>query len=448
MRFIYICIYYLIIPFILLRLLCRSRHTADYRRRWNERFGYPPHTLSQNTIWVHAVSVGETLAAIPLVKELIKQYAGHFHIIVTTTTPTGSALVTKHLHQQVTHMYAPFDIPIAVSRFLKRARVKLCIIMETELWPNILTICNKRKIPIILANGRLSERSFLRYQLIRRLTKRMLQSCHTLAAQGVLDGERFLQLGLDPKKLVVTGNIKFDLHIPSELIIQGKNIRKTIGEHRRVLIAASTHDTEEIIVLNAFKKIRQEIPNAFLIIAPRHPNRFQKIAELCRQKKFQFVTRSHQTPITEHVDILLLDTIGELQMIYASADIAFVGGSLVSTGGHNLIEPAALGLPILTGPYLHNFTEISKLLQDAGAAQVITDASSLADAVIALCSAKELREKIGLCAKKTIETNRGALQKHLEAIAKCMADHRLNDTTISTHSAEIKKIDSGAGVCN
>src|SRR3990167_2041671 len=420
MRFIYTVIYYLIMPFVLMRLLWRSRRAADYRKRWNERFGFSSYQANKESIWVHAVSVGETLAAIPLVKELIDKYSNDFRIIVTTTTPTGSALVTKHLGHCVTHMYAPFDVPTAVSRFLRRTRVKLCIIMETELWPNILTICNKRKIPIILANARLSERSCRRYRFIGRLTKHMLRSYHAVAAQGVLDGERFLQLGLNPKKLIVAGNIKFDLDIPAELIAQGKIIRNLIGNHRRVLIAASTHDGEETVILEAFKKIRCEIANLFLIIAPRHPNRFHKIAELCRQQHYQLATRSEKTAITNNTDILLVDTIGELQMIYAAADIAFVGGSLAHTGGHNLIEPAALGLPILTGPHLHNFTEISRLLQDAGAAQVITDADSLADAVIALCSAKELCEKIGLCAKKTIEANRGALQKHLEAIEKCV----------------------------
>jgi len=407
-------------PFVLIRLLWRSRHTSEYRKRWSERFGYAPCTIYKKNIWIHAVSVGETIAAIPLVNALIKQYHPHYHFIVTTTTPTGSELVKKHLKNRVTHTYAPFDVPTAVSRFLKRANIKLCIIMETELWPNLLTICNKQKIPILLANGRLSEQSSKRYQLIHRLTKQMLGAYHTVAAQGVLDGERYLQLGLDPRKLVITGNIKFDLEIPAELIEQGKIIKQQIGIERRALIAASTHEGEDAIILAAFKKIRAEIPNLFLILAPRHPDRFQKIAELCKQMHFETALRSQQTPITTTTDILLVDTIGELQMIYAAADIAFVGGSLVPVGGHNLIEPAVLGLPILTGPHLHNFTEISKLLQNAGAAQIVNHAKDIADAVIALCSAKELREKIGKCAKETIETNRGALQKHLECIERCL----------------------------
>lgn len=426
MRYLYTLIYYLITPFVLIRLLWRSRHMPDYRKRWNERFGYITPILHKKTIWVHAVSVGETLAAIPLVKQLIKHYSPEFHIIVTTTTPTGSALVTKNLHNLVTHVYAPFDTPTAVSRFLRRAQVKLCIIMETEIWPNLLMLCKKQHIPIILANARLSEQSSLRYQLISKSTKRMLSAYHTIATQGVLDGERYLRLGLDPKKLVVAGNIKFDIDIPQETIDSGKAIRKQIGADRRVLIAASTHDREEAIILQAFQKIRAEIPNLFLILVPRHPDRSSKITELCRQTSFILSTRSHNDSINHTTDILLVDTIGELLLFYAASDIAFVGGSLAPVGGHNLIEPAALGLPVLTGPYLHNFTEISKLLQNAGAAQIVSDSNAIGDAVIALCSAKELRAKIGKCAQETIESNRGALQKHLECIEKCIGDVKNN----------------------
>ncbi|MDP1573424.1 MAG: lipid IV(A) 3-deoxy-D-manno-octulosonic acid transferase [Coxiellaceae bacterium] len=421
MRAIYTLSYYLLIPFILLRFLWKSRHTVGYRKRWNERFGYVPFLVGKESLWIHAVSVGETLAAMPLIKSIIKNYSKDFRIIVTTTTPTGSALVTKHLDQSVLHLYAPLDAPTTVSRFLKRCRIKLCVIMETEMWPTLLMTCQSHNIPVVLTNARLSEKSYSGYKFIGSLTKKMMGAYHAVAAQGVLDGERFLQLGLDPKKLSVTGNIKFDLRISDELIAEGKKIRAQIGEQRRVLVAASTHETEEAIVLDAFKKIREQIPNLFLILVPRHRDRFQKVSELCLQKNYSLVLRSTQTPITEKTDILLLDSIGELQMIYAAGDIAFIGGSFVSTGGHNPVEAAALGLPVLTGPHLFNFTDISKLLQNVGAEQIVTDATTLAEAVIALCSAKELREKIGLRAKKTIDENRGALQKQLEVIAGCIA---------------------------
>lgn len=405
-------------PFILARLLWRSRHAADYRKRWNERFGFLPISSDKNSIWVHAVSVGETLAAIPLIKALVQQYSSLFNIIVTTTTPSGSTLVTKNLGETVLHVYAPFDVPFAVSRFLKRSRVQTCVILETELWPNILALCHRRKIPVILANARLSEQSYRRYRFISGLTRQMLTAYHTVAAQGVLDGERFLQLGLNPHKLIITGNIKFDLNIPDAVIAAGKAIKQTIGAHRLVFIAASTHEGEDEIILDAFRKIRVTIPNIFLILAPRHRDRFQKVKELC--KAFQCISRSTQNPITDKTDIFLVDTIGELQMIYAAADIAFVGGSLVPVGGHNLIEPASLGLPVLTGPYLHNFVEVSRLLQNAGAAQIVNNSNEIAENVIALFTAKDLREKIGRSAQETINSNRGALQKHLDCIAKCL----------------------------
>lgn len=417
MRTFYTIIHYLSIPFVLIRLLYRSRHTKEYRKRWNERFAYITPDKENNYIWIHAVSVGETIAAIPLIKLLIQQYYPQYHFLVTTTTPTGSSLVIKNLGDQVMHVYAPFDIPSILGRFFRRIRnIKLCIIMETEMWPNLLFACKKQRIPILLANGRLSERSFSRYQIVSHLTRRMLQTYHTVAAQGVLDAERFLKLGLDPKKLMITGNIKFDIQIPDNLITQGNAIREAIGFHRWVFIAASTHDGEEEIILQAFAKIRAEIPDLFLILAPRHPNRCQKVLELCEQSQFKTIKRSLNLEIEFNTDILLIDTIGELQMIYAAADIAFVGGSLVPIGGHNLIEPAVLGLPILTGPHLHNFTEISRLLQNAGAAQIVTDSQAIADIVIGLCSAKELREKIGQCGKETIEANRGALLKHVRCV--------------------------------
>ncbi len=418
MRLIYTTLYYIAIPFILIRLLWRSRHTADYRKRWSERFGFIKPVKNKKSIWVHAVSVGETIAAIPLIQSLIKQYQDHT-IVVTTTTPTGSALVIKQLGDSVHHVYSPFDTPTSVGRFLYRAHPSLCIILETELWPNLFLACKKHQVPIILANGRLSERSSRRYQTIAKVTKAMLNTTYKVITQGVLDGERYLRLGLDPKKLVISGNIKFDMEIPQSDIDNGLKLKADIG-NRLVLIAASTHDTEEEIVLNAFDKIRQQAPNLFLILVPRHVNRFAAVANLCRQKNYATILRSEGKTINSDTDVLLIDTIGELRMIYAAADISFVGGSLTPVGGHNLIEPAALGLPILTGPNLQNFTEISNLLRNAGAAQVVTDANSLAEAVIALYKSTELRESIGHCAIETIKKNRGALEKHLNHIKQCV----------------------------
>lgn len=422
MRVIYTGIYYLAIPFIFLRLLWRSRHTKAYRKRWSERIGLiPPVTTGKQSIWIHAVSVGETIAAIPLIEAMIKQYPT-YTILVTSTTPTGSALVEKRLGKSVHHCYAPFDTPTSVHRFLQRANAALCIIMETELWPNLFHGCKKHQIPIILANGRLSERSANRYKKIPKVTKSMLQSCHRLIAQGSKDGERYVSLGLDPKKLVISGNIKFDMVISESVIAQGKALRQQLGENRLALIAASTHEGEEKIILTAFNTIRETIPNLLLILVPRHQDRFDKVHDLCTTQHYAIARRSLKDKLTEQTDILLVDTIGELRMIFAAGDIAFVGGSFAPIGGHNFIEPAALGLPLLSGPHLHNFTEISQLLIGAGALQIVKTATALAKATIDLCESETLRKKIGDQAKATIEANKGALNTHLLCIKESLIE--------------------------
>ena len=412
MRLIYTIIYYLSLPFILLRLLYRSRHNKAYRKRWCERFCFIS-VSEKKSIWIHAVSVGETLAAIPLIQKIIGKYSENFTIVVTTTTPTGSLLVTQHLKNQVTHVYAPFDLPAIVARFLKRTRTVFCIIMETELWPNVLHACQRKQIPVMLANGRLSERSFARYQHIRNVTQHMLNAFHTVATQSVQDGKRYVTLGLDSKKLIVAGNIKFDLQIPDKMIAQGKELRASIKK-KFVLIAASTHDGEESILLHAFKMLREKTPDLLLILAPRHPSRTEKVLTLCSD--FHAQQRSHKNNIESNTDILLVDTIGELILFYAASDIAFVGGSLVSVGGHNMLEPAALGLPIIAGPHVQNFMEISTLLKNAGALLIVSDANELSDAVFALLEATQLREKMGQNGQKVVGENRGALTKHLACV--------------------------------
>lgn len=424
MRVIYTALYYIAIPFIFLRLLWRSRHTKGYRQRWLERIGIiKPLPKGKKSIWVHAVSVGETIAALPLIKSLIQQYP-EYTILVTSTTPTGSELITSRLGKDIYHCYAPFDTPTSVSRFLQRAKPALCIIMETELWPNLFQGCKNNQIPIILANGRLSERSAKRYQKIAKVTRTMLESCHLLIAQSMQDGERYIGLGLNPKNLVISGNIKFDMIIPKKEITEGQALKKQLGHNRLSLIAASTHDGEEKIILDAFETIRKTVPDLCLILVPRHKDRFNKVQDLCAQRNYQVIRRTQKQPLQSTTDILLVDTIGELRMIYAAADIAFVGGSFVPIGGHNLIEPAALGIPILTGPNLQNFTQISALLENADALKIVHTSSDLASTVIDLCKSQKLREKMGEQAKVAIDKNKGALQKHLDCIAQVVKNNQ------------------------
>jgi len=283
------------------------------------------------------------------------------------------------------------------------------------MWPNLLHTLHKKKVPILLANARLSERSKKRYQIISNLTKFMISKYAMVAAQGLLDGERFIEIGLDPKKLIISGNIKFDLQMPDDIDAQGQALRQTWRTSERpTFIAASTHEGEEEILLKAFDHIREKFPNALMVLVPRHPDRFERVGKLCSSLGYNYVCRSKRDIPTKSTAVILGDTMGELLLLYAACDIAFVGGSLVPIGGHNLIEPAALGLPVLTGPNLRNFTEISKILKNAGAAQIVDDPKSIASAVIALLSAQELCEKMGARGREVVATNRGALAKHLD----------------------------------
>lgn len=417
MRFLYSLILTLALPLVLLRWLWRSRYTKGYRQRLSERFGFTPWIMpsGSKTIWLHAVSVGEIIAATPLINALLQRYP-QYELIVTTTTPTASAQVHKDFQDKVKHCYLPYDLPSAVNRFLKRTHPSLAIIMETELWPNLLYYTHKNAIPILLANARLSERSMRGYARIRQLTQQMLSQITCVAAQSKADGERFVQLGLNPAHLLNAGNIKFDLLLPPSLLADGQTLRSTWGT-RPTFIAASTHENEESIILAAFAQIRQQQPDAFLILVPRHPDRFAKVARLCQTENYRIVKRSLNEIPTADTDILLGDTMGELRLLYAASDIAFVGGSFVPIGGHNLIEPAALHLPILSGHHLHNFVAISKLLADAHALIIVDDASHLAAQILQLLANKSQRDAMGERAYQVSAANTGALERHLEWIS-------------------------------
>lgn len=415
-RYLYTLLLYTAIPFILLRLLWRSGRLEGYRQRLLERFGYIDSIDADvRSIWIHAVSIGEVVAAIPLIKALQKHYP-HHTLIITTTTPTGSSQVQKNFDtKRVRHVYLPYDLPAPIKRFLTRVHPQFAIIMETELWPNLLHYTNQQNIPVLLANARLSEHSMQNYQRIDGMTKKMLSEITCVAAQSDADGNRFIRLGLLPKQLVITGNIKFDLHIPTSLIQQGKSLRKNWGT-RPTLIAASTHEGEEIILLEAFRQLRTHVPQAFLILVPRHPDRFAKVAQLCEIIGFSTVKRSLQQIPTKKTDILLGDTMGELCLLYAASDVAFVGGSLVPVGGHNLIEPAALHLPLISGHYLHNFLAVSELLKKANALIIVNDSQSLSNATSRLF--KNPREKKAIAERvyQVSTANTGAVIKHINLI--------------------------------
>lgn len=420
-RALYTLVFYLALPLVLLRLLLRARKAPAYARRWGERFGFVPRLNAGQVIWVHSVSVGETLAAVPLIKQLQQRYP-EAQLVVTTMTPTGSDRVRASFGDSVYHVYAPYDLPDAVARFLKRVSPDLLVIMETELWPNLIAGCAARQIPVVLANARLSAKSAQGYGKIAGLTGAIMNELTVVAAQHRDDGERFRQLGLPQSSLDVTGNIKFDLELGEAVRVTARELKQQwAGDAGRpVLLAASTHRGEDEQVLEAFRQIQQRHPELLLVLVPRHPERFNEVAQLCRSHGFSLVRRSEGARPENDQQILLGDTMGELLAFCGASDIVFVGGSLVPVGGHNLIEPAAWSAPVLSGPHLFNFSEASQLLLSAGGMAICEDSTVLAQRVNELLDHPERRLEMGRAAKGVAEQNRGALERLLAVIEKAL----------------------------
>lgn len=415
MRVFYSIVFVLAIPLILLRLIWRGGRASAYFKRWNERFAIKLAPASDKPlIWLHAVSVGEVEAARPLVAALQDCYPQN-QILITTMTPTGSARVTKLYGDKVLHCYLPYDLPFAVKRFLKSARPTVGIIMETELWPNLIHYSAELDIPLVLANARLSARSAIGYQRIAKLTKHMLQSFELIAAQSQDDRQRLIELGADKHKVHAVGNLKFEISMPASANEQAEAMRAVWGE-RPVFIAASTHEGEDEIILNASRQIRAQFPDLLLILVPRHPERFDRVAALSQRAGFKILRRSENGMCSKDIQVLVVDTMGELPLFYGSCDIAFVGGSLVPRGGHNLLEPAALGRAVLIGPHYFNFNEISQQFLQAEAAFEINSSETLAEKVIELLSHPQKRAAMGEAGLNLIEHSKGASQRLLNLI--------------------------------
>ncbi len=416
MRFIYVILGYLLIPVLLGHLLWRSRTNPEYRQRISERFGRGHARLPQPSIWVHAVSVGEIQAAAALVRALLELYPTQ-PVVLTTVTPTGAQRARELFGDAVVHSYAPFDLVGAVRKFFDWSRPKLLIVLETELWPNLYHECGRRDVPLVLASARVSPKSVNRYRWMLSLFRQTLSHGIVIAAQSEADAKRFLALGADPQRTNVTGNIKFDFNLPADIEIDGAQFRQSHAPDRPVWIAASTHASEEEIVLAAHRQVLDAFPNALLLMVPRHPERFQTVTSLTVKQGFSAVRRSTGDDCTMDTEVFIGDSMGELPVFYAAADIAFVGGSLVQVGGHNLLEPAALGKPVLTGPYTYNAEDIARLLQDAGAARIVTDADELGEAVINLLGDAGERLRLGTLGRGVVDSNRGALDRLLTLIA-------------------------------
>lgn len=414
LRYVYTILFYLAIPWIFLRLYWRGRRVPENRSHWRERFGFCPFQL-EKCIWVHAVSVGETIAAIPLIKALQQQYQ-NVPIVVTNMTVTGAARVKAAFGDKVLQTLIPYDLPGMVSRFLNHTCPQVVVIMETELWPNLFAACQKRKIPIVIANARLSEKSANGYKKIASLTREMLSAVSALAAQGHADAERFIELGISKDKVVVTGNLKFDLEIPSGLAVKSADLREQLNGERLIWIAASTHPSEEEIILAAHRMLQANCPSALLILVPRHPDRFDSVAALCLQNGFNIARRSGSETCTAQTEIYLGDTMGELLLLYSVADVAFVAGSFAPIGGHNMLEPAALHKPIIIGPVYFNFAEISEMLLKANGMIVVRDAKELAEQIKCLFMNADDRAKMAENAYQVMAANRGALARQVQLI--------------------------------
>lgn len=408
MKLLYTTLITLGLPLIILRLIWRGIRAPAYWQRWSERFGAGPTVLPQQpVIWIHAVSVGEVEACRPIAQALKTEYPQH-QLLITTMTPTGSARVKLLFSDSIAHCYLPYDLPFAIKRFLKQVKPQFGIIMETEIWPNLLDICHRQNIPLVLANARMSERSATGYARFSNFTKSILENLTLIAAQGPDDKRRFQELGAKNSKVHAIGNLKFEINLPASLKEQASAMRNMWDNNRPVLVAASTHEGEEEIILNAARQIRAQFSDLLVIIVPRHPERFDRVAALAQKSGIKTLRRSEHRPCPSDIQVLVVDTMGELPLFYAASDIAFVGGSLVPHGGHNLLEPAILGRAVITGPHFFNFNDITKQFLAASAALQVNDTEELAQTVISLLQNSQQRAQMGEAGLQLIANSQGA----------------------------------------
>ncbi|HET9843236.1 MAG TPA: lipid IV(A) 3-deoxy-D-manno-octulosonic acid transferase [Gammaproteobacteria bacterium] len=431
LRWVYTICFVLLLPFIYLRLYRKGRRLPSYTKRWGERLGFVNIPILDQSIWFHAVSVGEALAAVPLIRGFMQQNP-HTNIVVTTMTPTGSDRIcsafTQDLNKNMYHAYIPYDIPWCLQRFIKKTNPQLFIAMETELWPNLFVTLQKKAVPILIANGRLSPKSCRSYKKFKWAIRPMIQAIHYIATQSTIDTKRFIEIGMHPHQVENLGNVKFDLQIKESDINQGSQLKQQfLGKF--VWIAASTHAGEETLILQIFKQLKHNFPDLVLLLVPRHPDRFEEVHALCMKTGF-VVCRRSKKEYSSHLDIYLGDTMGEMLAFYAASDMAFVGGSMVPVGGHNLLEPALLQLPIVTGPNLFNFAHIADLLLKAKGLKVVHDSQTLQEALLEFLRNSEMRQQAGKNAYSVIAHNQGAVHKIVEKIHKIWSTSKRTFTSI------------------
>lgn len=420
MRRLYGCIFGLLLPAILLRLYWRGFKAPAYRLRWRERLGIYQGPVRGGGLWFHAVSVGEAEAAFPLIQRLLVKFP-QLPILVTTTTPTGSARVVAVLGDRVEHVYLPYDLPWVVARFFQRFRPSLAVFLEKELWPNLFAECRARDVPLFVVNARLSARSARAYLKIPSLIRPVLACIDTIAAQTDEDAERFVEIGARPAQVRVVGNVKFDVTVDPNTLAAGKLLKASAFAGRWVWIAASTHAGEEEALLARYRRLKAAMPALLLLIVPRHPERFGVVQKLCETQGLKVLMRSSGLACGTETDVYIGDSMGELKLLYSAADVAFVGGSLAEVGGHNVLEPAAIGTPVLFGPWMFNFQEIAdRMLADRAAGQC-ADAEALADAVLALYRDPASGQAMALRAQEFVQANQGATERLIEMLGTGLA---------------------------
>lgn len=414
MLYLYNLLLWLGFPLLLIRLFLRSRKNSAYRHRIRERFGLIHYPNTHQCIWIHAVSVGESEAAVPLVEALIKRYPDR-DILVTTTTPTGSANVRKKLGDQVHHYYLPYDYPFAIRRFFSAFHPKVGIIMETELWPNLLKQAKQRHLPLMLANARLSERALHRYQRSKEFSRHLLEHFNTIAAQDEIIADRFRMLGANPDQLKVTGSLKFHLNLPPNLDSKAKQMKASFNK-RPIWIAASTHPGEEALLIQVHQQLLKTLPDLLLILVPRHPERADEISQRLTHAALSFQKLSENKAFDPNICVLLGDTMGDLMYLYHISDAAFVGGSLVKHGGHNVIEPIALGVPTAIGPNTFNFQQIVELLSNKSLCTKVQSVYELPDIINRMLIEKQKNDVLKNKSQKILERYSHALENHLQLL--------------------------------
>tara|TARA_R110000868_G_scaffold33587_1_gene121710 strand:- start:9874 stop:11133 length:1260 start_codon:yes stop_codon:yes gene_type:complete len=404
----------LIMPVLLCRIWWRGRQNPGYRQRVGERLGWVIAQTQPGAIWIHAVSVGETLAAAPLIEQLLQDYPDRT-IWITSTTPTGAAQVERLFGNRVKRSFMPYDLPLCWWLFCRRVKPVCLVVMETELWPNLLACCQQRRIPALLANARLSARSARGYARLAALTRPMLQRLTRVAVQNEVDGQRFLDLGLPPARLTVCGSLKYDVVVPTSIEDQAHDLRQGWGADRPVVLLASSHEGEEALLMAAARQWMQRWPQLLLVLVPRHPERFDPVAQTCLDESFIVARRSRQES-GNGCQIYLADSMGEMLLLLAAADVVVMGGSLVPRGGHNPIEPAALGKPVLMGPHYFNFQAVVDELEAEKALQLTTSSSLVTD-VARLLDDPQQRQQMGYAGQNKVRHSRGTVARLAAEVA-------------------------------